>query len=121
MKAVQKILVVDDHADTRMMLDRVLNQLGYQVTLADSCVAARAAAEAMNWQIDLMLGDVGLPDGDGAELMSEFKGRCGCATVALTGYGTQADLDRYAQNDVDRCLIKPVDLQTLKTVIAPAE
>lgn len=121
MKAVQYILVVDDHADTRIILNRALTKLGYQVTLAESCATARAAAEAMNWQIDLMLGDIGLPDGDGAELMAEFKGRCGCATVALTGYGSKADLERYAQIDVDRWLVKPIDLQGLKAAIAPAE
>jgi len=89
----QRILIVDDHADTLAMLARLLSGLGHQVTAAASCAGARAAAGD---GFDLLLCDVGLPDGDGAALMGEVKQRWGCRTVALTGFGMESDLARYA-------------------------
>ncbi|HSI37346.1 MAG: response regulator [Phycisphaerae bacterium] len=112
------ILVVDDHADTLLMLARLVARLGHQVTSAESCKAARAAADAAGWQFDMLLCDVGLPDGDGAELMAEFKRRCGCVTIALTGFGLDGDLARYSAHQVDQCLVKPVDFALLKSVLA---
>jgi two-component system KDP operon response regulator KdpE len=114
----REVLVVEDHVDTLTMLAKAIKALGHNVTAAASCAEARAMAEAKNWAVDLLLCDVGLPDGDGAELMAEFKARCGCVTVAVTGYGMARDLARYSAHRIDRCLVKPVELQQLRSALA---
>lgn len=114
----RNILVVDDHADTLRILVKLLSALGHQVWPAASCSEARQIAEAKEWAFDLMLCDVGLPDGDGAELMAEFKQRCGCYTIALTGYGMADDLIRYDEKQIDYCLIKPIALDKLQAAIS---
>jgi CheY-like chemotaxis protein len=103
---------VDDHADTREGLVRLLERRGHHVRAARSCADARAVAAEMaaGGGLDVIVGDVGLPDGDGVELMRVIMGRHGCRAVALTGWGDPADLRRYAAAGIDRAFIKPVDL-----------
>jgi CheY-like chemotaxis protein len=107
-----RILLVDDHADMRDGLRRLLERRGHQVRAAQSCADARAVAAAMagDGGLDVIVGDVGLPDGDGVELMRAIMQRHGCRAVALTGWGEPADLRRYAAAGIDRAFIKPVDL-----------
>jgi DNA-binding NarL/FixJ family response regulator len=108
-----RILLVDDHADTRDGLVRLLQRRGHHVRAAPSCADARAVAAEMaaGAGLDVMVGDVGLPDGDGVELMQAIMRRHGCRAVALTGWGEPADLRRYAAAGIDRAFIKPVDLE----------
>jgi CheY-like chemotaxis protein len=108
-----RILLVDDHADMRDGLRRLLERRGHQVRAAQSCADARAVAAEMaaGGGLDVIVGDVGLPDGDGVELMRAIMQRHGCRAVALTGWGEPADLRRYAAAGIDRAFIKPVDLE----------
>lgn len=111
------ILVVDDHVDTLRIMTKLLRGSGYKVLPAASCAEARSVAEASGWKFDLLLCDVGLPDGDGADVLAEFKQRCGCVTIALTGFASDGDLARYEQKHIDRCLIKPVTIEQLRQAI----
>lgn len=115
-----QILVVDDHVDTVQMMARLLKGQGYRVVTATSCELARQVAEGCQWNVDVLICDVGLPDGNGLELMGEFKGRCGCYTVAVTGFGTGEDGGKSGEAGVDWVLIKPVTLEGLKGAIARA-
>jgi CheY-like chemotaxis protein len=112
------ILIVEDHFDTIDLLRRLLTRHGHTVLMAVSCAEARAAvdrAAARSETIDLVIGDIGLPDGDGVELMAELKRRLGCPVVALTGHGMTADLQRCADAGIDRHLLKPVGVMELNT------
>lgn len=115
-----QILVVDDHVDTVQMMSRLLKGLGYRVEMATSCETARGVADGFQWNVDVLICDVGLPDGNGLELMGEFKGRCGCYTVAVTGFGTNEDSGKPGEVGVDWVLIKPVTMEGLKGVIERA-
>ena len=86
--------------------------------MAGNCADARAAVDRATRQgstIDLVIGDIGLPDGDGVELMAQLKRRLSCPVVALTGHGMTADLQRCADAGIDRHLLKPVGVAELNT------
>jgi CheY-like chemotaxis protein len=110
------ILIVEDHVDTIDLLRRLLTRQGHTVLLAANCAAALAVADRAigdGSTVDLIIGDIGLPDGDGILLMSELKRRLGCPVVALTGHGMTSDLRRCADAGIDRHLLKPVGVAEL--------
>jgi two-component system NtrC family sensor kinase len=109
-----RILVVDDHADTREGLRRMLERSGHHVKGAGTCADALAtAAEMSAGRLDVVVSDVGLPDGDGVELMQTIMSRHACRAVALTGWGGADDLKRYAAAGIDRSFVKPVAVAEL--------
>ena len=80
---LRRILLVEDHKPTLLALMHLLTSRNYAVVTA-SCVAeARDAVNRENF--DLLISDIGLPDGDGYELMMELQGRHSLVGIALTG------------------------------------
>ncbi|HYG64535.1 MAG TPA: CHASE domain-containing protein [Thermoanaerobaculia bacterium] len=120
------ILLVEDHADTADAMATLLRAAGRSVTVAGSVAAALEAAEAAcgtgspdgHGPIDLVVSDVGLPDGTGLELMSELSRRYGLQGIALSGFGMDDDLRKSQEAGFAQHLTKPVTLQTLETAIA---
>ena len=112
------ILLVDDHADTLSALTRTLRRF-YRGTVmsADSCAAARATAATAPCEIDLVVGDIGLPDGDGLALLKELKAAYRCKVVALTGYGMPGDVERSKGAGVDLHLVKPVTIDRIRAAL----
>jgi CheY-like chemotaxis protein len=102
-----RILLVEDHADTLETVSMLLQRVGHEVVPAACCEAARQAAQA-NGGFEAVVGDIGLPDGDGVDLLVELKQRFNCPTIALTAYGMDADVKRCAAAGIDRHLLKPV-------------
>jgi CheY-like chemotaxis protein len=109
------ILLVEDHADTAAAFADLLGASGYEVTLAGSVREGLAAAEKGG--IDLVISDLGLPDGHGHELMREIASRHGLPGIALSGYGMDEDIRQSREVGFSRHLTKPVDLQTLREAI----
>ena len=110
-----RILLVEDHRDTRHALSRLLTHFGHQTSVADS---TRRAFEVMASQrFDLVLCDIGLPDGTGYDVVSKAKAKGPIKAVAITGFGTDEDLRRSKEAGFDFHLIKPVDFQELRTVL----
>jgi signal transduction histidine kinase len=109
------ILVVEDHADTALALTELLVTRGYRVTVAGSIAAAREAAAAS--AIDLVISDLGLPDGSGQDLMRELAARHGLHGIALSGYGMEEDVQRSREAGFDTHLTKPVNLEVLEAAI----
>ena len=103
------LLVVDDHADTLATLARVLRRAGYTVETADTM----AEAEKRLDQCDVLVSDIGLPDGDGCELMQRFKARGGQAGIAITGFGQEEDIRRSAEAGFAQHLVKPIAIPVL--------
>jgi CheY-like chemotaxis protein len=110
-----RVLVVDDHADSLECAARLLRKLGYATLTANSCAAARSLARA--GAVDVVVSDVGLPDGDGIALLEELKARHGIASVALTGHVMPADVRRYDRADIDCYLAKPNGIVELSRVV----
>jgi PAS domain S-box-containing protein len=109
------ILLVEDHADTRHALSRLLTHFGHQISVADN---TQSAMEIMASQkFDVVLCDIGLPDGSGYDVISEAKRKQSVKAVALTGFGTEEDIRRGKEAGFDFHLVKPVDFHELRTVL----
>lgn len=114
-RATADILLVEDHEDTARVLCRVLEQAGYTVAHAGSVRAARALATERHF--DLLISDVGLPDGTGLELMRSLREERDLVGIALSGFGTDDDLAASSAAGFAEHLIKPVDWPQLRTAI----
>jgi PAS domain S-box-containing protein len=108
-----KILVVEDHIDTAKTLCRLLGHFGFDVQSAHS--VAEALAVAKNSPFDLLLTDMGLPDGSGDELFLELKrSQPGLLGVAITGYGMDEDISRSSAAGFLNHFTKPIDFAFLR-------
>jgi two-component system CheB/CheR fusion protein len=116
------LLLVEDHADTADAMAELLRMSGHRVTVARSMGLALAAAEkvAGEDEIDLVVSDLGLPDGSGLDLMRELSRRYGLRGVALSGYGMEEDVRRSHEAGFQSHLTKPVTLQALRDAIRDA-
>ena len=87
-----KILVVDDEPDIRELVSEILEDEGYEVTVAEDGAAARAAF-ARN-KPDLVLLDIWMPDVDGITLLKEWSagGKLDCPVVIMSGHGLSCNL-----------------------------
>ncbi|HEY9420860.1 MAG TPA: ATP-binding protein [Thermoanaerobaculia bacterium] len=114
------LLVVEDHADTALALTDLLRGRGYRVTVAGSVAGALAAFAGVQGQagaIDLVVSDLGLPDGSGQDLMRELAKRYPVRGIALSGYGMEEDVQRSRDAGFDVHLTKPVTLDVLEAAI----
>jgi len=110
-----RILLVEDHRDTQRTLSRLLTHFGHEVLTASS---KQGALEALgSGDIDVLLCDIGLPDGSGYEVVSQAKRKQPLKAIAITGFGTEEDVRRSNEAGFDSHLVKPVDLHKLQTVL----
>ncbi|HYG62180.1 MAG TPA: response regulator, partial [Thermoanaerobaculia bacterium] len=116
------ILLIEDHADTAAAMADLLRAAGNEVTVANCLAEGREAAAAAQAdgarRIDLVVSDVGLPDGTGLDLMRELAGRYGLRGIALSGYGMEEDVRKSREAGFERHLTKPVDVQALRAAIS---
>ena len=112
-----RILLVEDHEDTAEAMADLLRLIGHEVTVAGSVAAALAAAGDGHGRLDLVVSDLGLPDGSGQDLMRELARLYGLRGIALSGYGMEDDVRRSHEAGFLHHLTKPVDLQMLKAAI----
>jgi CheY-like chemotaxis protein len=110
-----RILVVEDHGDTRRTLSRLLSYFGHQISVADSLQSALKMISAKNF--DVLLSDIALPDGSGYDVLSQAKQKQHVKSVALTGFDRDEDIQRGKQAGFDFYLTKPVDFAELRTVL----
>lgn len=110
-----RILVVEDHADTAFMLQKILERSGHTVRTAGDVASALAAAEEERF--DLVVSDVGLPDASGYVLMRSLAERHGFPGVAMSGYGMDEDVRRSLEAGFGAHLVKPVDVGVLEQTI----
>src|SRR5439155_6355046 len=88
-----RILLVEDHLDTRRVMTRLLSSLGCTVETAGS--VAEAIELSNKEKFDLLVSDIGLPDGSGVEIMRHIRARSrDIKGVALSGYGQPEDIRR---------------------------
>lgn len=113
-----RLLLVEDHRDTLETLERLLNRRGYHVRTAASVAQALAVAE--NYEFDLLISDIGLPDGRGTDLLQRLEKRGGRVfrAIAMSGFGTDEDLLRSRQAGFAEHLTKPVEFPLLQAAIA---
>lgn len=110
------ILLVEDHEDTARVMRRILETAGYSVGHAGSVTAALELASEQTF--DLVVSDVGLPDGTGLDLMRQLYHTQGLRGIALSGFGTDEDLAASKAAGFAEHLTKPVDWDRLRDAIA---
>jgi signal transduction histidine kinase len=111
----RRLLLVEDDAATARVLARLLALRGTEVSTAASLAAARAAAESACF--DLVVSDLGLPDGNGLDLGRWLAARGGPPAIALSGYGAEADVLESRAAGFAAHLTKPVTFATLESAI----
>jgi PAS domain S-box-containing protein len=110
-----RILLAEDNEESLRVLARLLRRRGYDVTTADT--VASALAEADRTPFDLLVSDIGLPDGSGLDLMRTLRARRAVPGIALSGFGMEDDLRRSLDAGFAAHLTKPIDFATLETTI----
>ena len=112
-----RVLLVEDHPDTAAQLSRLLKRAGHQVTCAGSVREAEETASRGRDGFDILISDLGLPDGSGHDLMRELKRDHPIPGIALSGYGMDEDIQGSIAAGFSRHMTKPVDWQELKSAI----
>ncbi|MBC8105513.1 MAG: MEKHLA domain-containing protein [Anaerolineae bacterium] len=110
-----RILLVEDHTDTRQIMAKLLGSFGCIVTTASSVREAMQCSQTEKF--DLLVSDIGLPDGSGLDVMRHMKQHQQVRGIALSGFGQDDDLRRSREAGFETHLIKPVNLQALQEVI----
>ncbi|MFT4435879.1 response regulator [Caballeronia sp. 15715] len=111
-----KVLLVEDNEYTSSAMAQVLELLGHQVGVATT--VAEALALARGETFDLLVSDIGLPDGSGLEVARAWTDlQPGKPSVAITGYGMDEDIRRCRDAGFLDHLTKPVDFARLESLI----
>jgi DNA-binding response OmpR family regulator len=111
-----KVLVVEDHADTLVLLGKLLAKIAIDAIPTQDCATARSAAQRFG-RFDLVIADHNLPDGNGVDLLAELKQQLGCTTIVVSGHPRPPGA---LPAGVDQWVPKPVDLAELTRVVRGA-
>jgi CheY-like chemotaxis protein len=96
-------------------MERLLRGRGYEVQRAASKAEALESARRLPFHV--LVSDIGLPDGSGLELMAELQKASPICAIAMSGFGTEADIKRSRDAGFLEHLVKPVDFDALVRVI----
>jgi CheY-like chemotaxis protein len=111
-----RVLLVEDHEPTRIALANLLSRRKYVVITAASVGEAQIMADRT--KLDVIISDIGLPDGNGYDLMSKLRDDFGLRGIALTGYGMEQDVARGLSAGFIAHLIKPIRIETLEKILS---
>jgi PAS domain S-box-containing protein len=111
-----RVLLVEDNESTSSAMAQVLEVLGHQVGVATNVTEALALAR--NELFDLLVSDIGLPDGSGLDVARAWSQlQPGKPSVAITGYGMDEDIRRCHDAGFVDHLTKPVNFARLEALI----
>ena len=113
-----RIFIVENHDDTRFLLGLLLEQLGHTVMSAASMQEALRVIPAA--ACDVLISDVGLPDGNGWELLKRLGAERPKYAVAMSGFGMSADRDRSRSAGYRHHLLKPIEPNQLESLLDEA-
>jgi DNA-binding response OmpR family regulator len=113
------ILIVEDHEDTRDVLERFLSRKGFDVAVADTVQNGLTLLRTQ--QFGAIVSDIMLPDGTGYGLMSEARRHgVGALAIALTAYGYPTEVNEPKLTGFDYHLRKPIDCEKLVAILETA-
>ena len=112
----RRVLVVDDHQDTCTGMKKMLERRGYQITVAHT--AQQAVEKVRTQEFDLLISDIGLPDRSGYELMREVQSTKALPGIALSGFGTEQDVNEALAAGFSGHLTKPINFERLEEAIS---
>jgi CheY-like chemotaxis protein len=117
-KSVKHILVVDDEAPIRLLIEKILQSAGYRVTsVPDGIAALKVAREDPP---DLAIVDLSMPGIDGFTVSSMFKRSktFKAPVVILSGRANEKDVQAALKSGADAFIPKPVGREKLLTTVA---
>ena len=117
--ARRRVLVIEDNIDAAELLAAALRRRNHEVAVAHH--SREGIKKAREFQPDVVLCDIGLPEMNGYEVARAFRADAaleGTVLVALTGYAGSEDEQRAAEAGFDFHLAKPTPLHELETLIA---
>ncbi|HEV3428418.1 MAG TPA: response regulator [Paraburkholderia sp.] len=112
------ILLIEDHEDTAEVMSQLIRALGHDVAVAMSVASALALTATQRF--DLVVSDIGLPDGSGIDFIRAFRKESSVPAIALTGFGTDDDVRRSLDAGFTAHLTKPVNFEQLEQLIEQA-
>lgn len=110
-----RLLLVEDHPDTERTLGALLRRAGFTVVTASNVTAGIATAREQSF--DVLVSDLGLPDGTGYDVMRNVHSILGIPGIAMSGYGMEEDLRRSREAGFSEHLVKPIDVAELIATI----
>jgi CheY-like chemotaxis protein len=111
------ILLVEDHDDTRTALSSLLRQWGH--TTVPAATAEEALEFLIHARFDILLCDLGLPDGNGLEVVGKAKAlHPAIKAIALTARGSGKDHREGYIAGFDHYLLKPPDFGQLRALLS---
>jgi len=116
----RRLLLVEDNDDLSGLLREILSGWGFEVDLAGTASSALANAEAR--PPDVALIDIGLPDGDGAEVARALRRSLPphVFLIAMSGYGQRQDGARALAAGFDEYMVKPLNMVRLRRLLGDA-
>ena len=114
-----RVLVVEDHSDTRNVLELLLKRCGCQTVTAKNVRDARIHLGKM--EFDILISDLNLHDGDGLDLVREAKQRQRLKAIAVTGRTGPEERESGFSAGIDVYLTKPIDYHELRCALGGAK
>lgn len=117
-RARLRVFIVENHDDTRFLLGLLLEQLGHSVQAASTLSAA--LDDAGSGDFDVLISDIGLPDGNGWELLTSLGDRAPPYAIAMSGFGMASDRQKSLAAGYRHHLLKPVEPNQLEKLLDEA-
>ena len=112
----KQILIVDDDETSREAVSTILTKVNYQVVGAESVDQAKSILE--DTEVDLVITDLVMPQGDGIEVLKYAKdNNPSIGVIILTGHGTIENTVKAMQHGADNYLTKPINFEELRLVV----
>jgi two-component system CheB/CheR fusion protein len=113
-----RIFIVENHEDTRFLLGLLLEQLGHVVFSATTL--AETLEKLSDAECDVLISDIGLPDGNGWELMARLGDDAPRYAIAMSGFSMTSDRQRSLAAGFRHHLLKPVEPNHLERLLDEA-
>ena len=109
------LLLVEDHEATAIIMTKLLRRRGHTVLTARTCAEAEASCAAQKF--DCLISDLSLPDGSGHDLMRAMRDRYRITGIAISGSGSDTDIERAHASGFARHFTKPIDIDQLQCAL----
>jgi PAS domain S-box-containing protein len=121
LQPARRVLIVDDNPDSAESLAMLVSMDGHATRTEHE--GAAAINQALDWQPDVILLDLGLPGTDGFEVCKRLRssGLTRARIIAVTGYGEHDARERTRAAGFDAHLVKPVDATMLERYLSAAQ
>jgi CheY-like chemotaxis protein len=113
-----RVLLVEDHQPTAAIMRRLMGRMNYDVRYAEDVASAMRLAREHCF--DLIVSDLGLPDGSGLDLMRELRRHLDVPGIAISGYGMEQDIVHSRAAGFVEHLVKPVRFEVLEAAMRRA-